>query len=107
MKPPSPRGLSSSVAIVAGLWAYDGWTNGALAADSVLAVTVLRRMRPDLRRRYRVSGYPFVPAAFLIAAACFILHTLLERPVEAGIGCGIVALGIPAYLLWKHRSGAA
>jgi hypothetical protein len=108
MKPPSPGGLSSfSVAMVAGLWAYDCWTNGALAADWVLAVIVLRRMRPDLRRPYRVSGYPFVPAAFLIAAACFILNTLLERPVEAGIGSGSVALGIPACRLWKRRSWAA
>jgi len=45
--------------------------------------------------------------AFLIAAVGFILNTLLARPLEAGIGCGIVALGIPAYWLWKRRSSAA
>jgi APA family basic amino acid/polyamine antiporter len=83
---------------------FAGWIFYAL---TVLAVIILRRKRPDLRRPYRVSGYPFVPAAFLIAAACFILNTLLARPLEAGIGCGIVALGIPAYWLWKRRSGAA
>jgi APA family basic amino acid/polyamine antiporter len=83
---------------------FAGWIFYAL---TVLAVIVLRRTRPDLPRPYRVSGYPFVPAVFLIAAAWFILNTLLARPLEAGIGCGIVALGIPAYLLWKHRSGAA
>jgi hypothetical protein len=43
----------------------------------------------------------------VIAAAGFILNTLLARPLEAGIGCGIVALGIPAYLVWKRRSRAA
>jgi APA family basic amino acid/polyamine antiporter len=83
---------------------FAGWIFYAL---TVLGVIILRRKRPDLPRPYRVSGYPFVPAAFLIAAACFILNTLLARPLEAGIGCGIVALGFPAYLLWKHRSGVA
>ena len=83
---------------------FAGWIFYAL---TVLGVIILRRKRPDLPRPYRVSGYPFVPVAFLIAAACFILNTLLARPHEAGIGCAIVALGVPAYLLWRHRSGAA
>jgi len=83
---------------------FAGWIFYALTA---LAVIVLRRKRPDLPRPYRVFGYPFVPAAFVIAAACFILNTLVARPVEAGMGSGIVALGIPAYLVCKHRSGAA
>jgi APA family basic amino acid/polyamine antiporter len=79
---------------------FAGWLFYAL---TVLGVIVLRRTRPDLPRPYRVSGYPFVPAVFLIAAACFILNTLLAKPLESGIGCGIVALGIPAYLVWKRR----
>jgi APA family basic amino acid/polyamine antiporter len=83
---------------------FAGWLFYAL---TTLGVIVLRRTRPDLPRPYRVSGYPFVPAAFLLAAACFILNTLLARPLEAGIGSGIVALGIPAYLLWKQRSRVA
>jgi APA family basic amino acid/polyamine antiporter len=83
---------------------FAGWIFYAL---TVFGVFILRRTKPDLRRPYRVTGYPFVPAAFLIAAAGFILNTLLARPLEAGVGCGIVALGIPAYLVWKRRSRAA
>jgi APA family basic amino acid/polyamine antiporter len=83
---------------------FAGWIFYAL---TVFGVILLRRTRPDLRRPYRVTGYPFVPAAFLIAAAGFILNTLLARPLEAGVGSGIVALGIPAYLVWKQRSRAA
>jgi len=80
---------------------YAGWIFYALAA---LGVIILRHTRPDLPRPYRVSGYPFVPGSFVIAAAVFILNTILARPLEAGIGTGIVALGIPAYLLWKRHS---
>jgi APA family basic amino acid/polyamine antiporter len=83
---------------------FAGWLFYAL---TVLGVIILRHTKPDLPRPYRVSGYPFVPAAFLIAAAGFILNTLLARPLEAGIGCAIVALGIPAYLVWKRRSRTA
>ena len=83
---------------------FAGWIFYAL---TVLGVVILRHKRPHLRRPYRVSGYPYVPAAFLIAAACFILNTLLARPLEAGIGCAIVTLGIPAYLIWKRRPRAA
>jgi len=77
---------------------FAGWIFYALAA---LGVIVLRRTRPNLPRPYRVSAYPFVPVVFVLAAALFILNTILARPLESGVGTGIVALGIPAYLLWK------
>jgi len=80
---------------------FAGWIFYALAA---LGVIVLRRTRPHLPRPYRVSGYPFVPAVFVVAAAAFILNTVFARPLESGVGAGIVALGVPAYLLWKRHS---
>jgi APA family basic amino acid/polyamine antiporter len=66
-------------------------------------VIVLRHTRPNLPRPYRVSGYPLVPAIFVLAAAVFILNTILARPLESGIGTGVVALGIPAYVVWKRK----
>ena len=80
---------------------FAGWIFYALAA---LGVIVLRHTRPNLPRPYRVSGYPFVPVVFVIAAGVFILNTILARPLESGVGASIVALGIPAYLLWKRHS---
>jgi APA family basic amino acid/polyamine antiporter len=78
---------------------FAAWIFYALTA---LGVIVLRRKKPQLPRPYRVFGYPYVPAAFVLAAAWFILNTLVQRPVEAGLGSLIVALGIPVYLLWKR-----
>ena len=79
---------------------FAGWIFYALTA---LGVIILRHTRPELPRSYRVTGYPYVPVAFVLAAAVFILNTILARPLESGIGCAIVALGVPAYLLWKRH----
>jgi APA family basic amino acid/polyamine antiporter len=72
-----------------------------------LAVFVLRRKRPDAPRPYRVWGYPVVPALFVLASAVLVANTLRERPVESLGGLGILALGLPAYVYWRRRAGAA
>jgi len=80
---------------------FAAWVFYALTA---LGVVVLRRKRPDLPRPYRVFGYPFVPIIFVLAAVWFVANTLVEKPVEAGWGCVIVALGVPVYFVWKRNS---
>ena len=67
------------------------------------AVLVLRRSRPEASRPYRVWGYPFVPAAFVLVSLAFVANTLLERPTQALAGLGLMALGLPAYAWWRAR----
>jgi APA family basic amino acid/polyamine antiporter len=81
---------------------FAGWLFYALTA---VAVIILRRKKPDLPRPYRVIGYPFVPIVFVLAAAWFVANMLMEKPVEAGFGALIVALGVPVYFIWKRGSG--
>jgi APA family basic amino acid/polyamine antiporter len=71
------------------------------------AVFVLRRTRPELPRPYRVWGYPWVPALFILASMLLVGNTLVERPIESLLGLGLVALGLPAYLWWRRGAGAA
>jgi len=78
---------------------FVAWVFYALTA---FAVIVLRRKKPHLPRPYRVPGYPLVPIIFVLTAVWFIMNTLTEKPLEAGIGSLIVVLGIPVYLLWKR-----
>jgi APA family basic amino acid/polyamine antiporter len=68
-----------------------------------LAFFRLRR-RTDLPRPYRAWGYPWVPAVYVAASLGLWLNTLLERPVEAGLGLLIAATALPAY--WLARRGA-
>ncbi|HET9391297.1 MAG TPA: amino acid permease [Steroidobacteraceae bacterium] len=77
------------------------WPFYALA---VAAVFVLRRRRPELERPYRVLGYPFVPALFLIASLAMVVNALVTDPLNTGITFGIIVAGLPAYYLWiLHR----
>lgn len=80
---------------------FAAWIFYALTA---LGVIVLRRKMPDLPRPYRVIAYPWVPIIFVVTATVFVLNLLREKPVEAGYGAVIIALGVPVYYIWKRKS---
>ena len=70
-------------------------------ALSVLALFILRRKRPDADRPYRCTGYPWIPALYLLIATAWALNTLLQKPTESLWGIGIVLAGVPLYLYWR------
>jgi APA family basic amino acid/polyamine antiporter len=82
---------------------FIGWLFYALAAGSVF---VYRTRRPDAVRPYRVPGYPWTPAIFVLAAMALVANTVVSQPVRAAIGLGIVFLGAPAYLFWRRSTSS-
>lgn len=68
---------------------------------TVLAVIVLRWREPDRPRPYRTLGYPLVPLAYLAVYAWFLAQVYASKPLEARMGLLIIALGIPAYALFR------
>ena len=73
-------------------------------ALTVAAVFVLRRRRPDLPRPYRTTGYPVVPAIFLIGAVAMMVNALIERPSATLLSAGIIVAGLPVYFIWRRKS---
>ncbi|MCC6696651.1 MAG: amino acid permease [Candidatus Hydrogenedentes bacterium] len=69
-------------------------------------VFVLRRTMKDEPRSYRVTGYPFVPAAFVLFCCTLVLVTIYQDPKNACIGLVLVFSGIPFYWYWRGRDGA-
>ena len=67
-------------------------------------VFVLRKKQPDLDRPYKVWGYPYVPAFFIILSSAIMVNTFFESPTQSFIGIGLTLLGIPAYYYWKKIS---
>lgn len=57
---------------------------------------------------YRTPGYPWTPILFIVSAAALVANTLVSKPMEAAVGLGFLAAGIPAYFVWQQvvrRSG--
>jgi APA family basic amino acid/polyamine antiporter len=73
------------------------------SALTVGSVIVLRWKRPDLNRPYKLWGYPIVPILFIVAHLWIVWGSVIEKPRDSLMGVFIVALGIPAYLIWRNR----
>ena len=85
------------------LYTYAIFASIVFHAMTAAAVFLFRRRLPDAPRPYRTWGYPVVPILFIIACLLLIGNTLLESPVESLIGLGIVALGLPAYMVFRGQ----
>jgi APA family basic amino acid/polyamine antiporter len=70
---------------------------------AVLCIFILRKRTPEAERPYSVPGYPWTPILFILAAVAVMVNTLTAKPLEALIGLGLVALGIPAFFVWRAR----
>ena len=69
---------------------------------TVVGLFVLRWKRPDIPRAYRCTGYPWLPAIYVLISGAWTLNTIFTRPREALAGTIIVLIGVPGYLYWKR-----
>lgn len=75
-------------------------------------VFVLRKKMPDVHRPYKVWGYPWVPALFVVFAAVFVIFTLYNdiinfyegrtHIINSLFGLLLVASGIPIYVYFVY-----
>lgn len=76
------------------LWVFYGMT--------VVGLFVLRRTRPDADRPYRVWGYPFVPALFVMVTIYLLINTIVATPWRAVWGIMFIVSGFPVYEYFKR-----
>ena len=74
---------------------------------TVIALFWLRWRRPDIPRPYRCTGYPWLPAVYVLIGMAWTLNTIITRPTEAFWGTAIVLVGVPGYLYWKRSNRKA
>jgi APA family basic amino acid/polyamine antiporter len=48
--------------------------------------------------------YPVVPLVFIIASLAIVVNQFVSTPLEAAIGLGVVALGVPVYYWIRPRA---
>ena len=84
---------------------FVGWIFYGLGGASLF---VFRRRLPDAPRPFRIPGYPFTPALFVLSAAAFVVNSVFSQPVGQTVaGLGMVAAGLPVYWWWSRRGRQA
>ncbi len=78
---------------------YTEWIFFALMAAGLVAL----RRRPGYAPAYRVWGYPFLPAAFVLSSALIVVNQIASQPSESALGLLIVGVGWPVYEVWVRR----
>ncbi len=86
-------------------------------AAGAFGVFVLRRKAPAAERPYRVPGYPFIPAIFVVFALVYLVLTVYNdivtyneavaagKPaiINSAFGLMLVAVGIPFYFYFRSK----
>jgi APA family basic amino acid/polyamine antiporter len=68
---------------------------------TVAGLFVLRG-RGDDDDGYRMPGYPWLPALFVLVAAGVVASSVVAAPVRSAVGAGLLLLGIPVYYWFKR-----
>ena len=75
-----------------GDWIFFGLT--------VAGLFIYRAREPNAA--FKVPGYPWTPALFVLAAAYVVVSVVIANPKNAGLGAALIATGVPAYLYWRR-----
>ena len=88
----------------------------AFYAMGAYGVFILRKKMPDVPRPYKVWGYPYVPAIFVIFATVFVIITVItdiqnysndKTPIiNSAFGTLLVAIGIPFYIYFEKKKSS-
>jgi basic amino acid/polyamine antiporter, APA family len=74
---------------------------------TVIGLFVLRWKKPDIPRPYRCTGYPWLPAIYVLIGSAWTINTVVTRPMESLAGALIVLAGVPCFLYWRRASRKA
>jgi len=70
---------------------------------SAFGVLLLRKKEPGAYRPYKVIGYPVLPIIFAAFCLTLVVVTIMQKPVQSGIGLFLIFSGIPVYLYYTRK----
>lgn len=80
---------------------YMGFALGIFPVLTVLGVFIQRK---NNKEAMKMPGFPVVQIIYMLAGIMILFLSFLERPAESSIALAVVAIGIPAYYLFKKKS---
>lgn len=81
--------------VVFGDWIFFGLTAATLF--------IYRRRGEAGGGGFRAPFYPLTPLLFCLAAVYVVISSVASNPVNAAIGAGLLAAGLPVYWFWQRR----
>jgi len=82
---------------------FSEWLFYALTTATVF---IFRVREPQTPRPYRVTGYPVVPALFVLAALVLLVFSLADQPRNSVFGAIVILCGIPVHYLYQRRAAS-
>jgi len=79
---------------------FSEWLFYALTTATVF---VFRVREPQMPRPYRVTGYPIVPALFVLAALVLLVFSFADEPRNSVFGAIVIVCGIPVHYAYQRR----
>jgi amino acid transporter len=74
------------------------WIFYGMAAISVF---ILRARLRNTHRPFRVPGYPYVPAIFILTSATMTVLSILDDWKTTGLWLLVLIAGVPVYYVWR------
>jgi len=84
-------------------WIFFGATAATLIVYRRRDGATVAAGKPAPPAGFRLPGYPWTLALFLIAAGYVVVGSIRSNPVNALRGAGLLVLGVPVFVYWNRR----
>lgn len=93
--------LSGSFDTISDYVIFAAWLFYMLGAAGIF---ILRKKMPDAPRKFKMWGYPYTPAIFVVFSFLFLVNTVVSDTENAMMGLMLVLSGLPFYFYIKYRN---
>jgi APA family basic amino acid/polyamine antiporter len=93
--------LSGSFDTISDYVIFAAWLFYMLGAFGIF---ILRRKMPDAPRKFKMWGYPWTPAIFVIFSFLFLVNTIISDTENAMMGLMLILSGLPFYFYIRYRN---
>ena len=77
------------------------WTFNTMLS---IAVVILRKREPELKRPFKVPWYPIIPLISVIGGVFIVVSTIINQFVHSLIGIVLTLLGLPIYYYMQNKN---
>ena len=87
---------------------FGDWIFFAAVASTVFVFRSRERRGEEATAlRFRMPGFPLLPATFMLAALYVVIGSIASNPANALKGTALILLGVPVFLFWNRRNKRA